>query len=70
MTKLNYRVFDVTIVLASYENRLINFYDAPTHYAWFLERAVDRDLIICGNDGLCFKKEIVLPNAVNGEFFI
>ena len=66
MPKLNYRVFEVTVVLSSYENRLINFYDAPTHYAWLLDRAVNRDLIICGNNGLCFKNEIVLPNGVNG----
>ena len=65
MPRLNYRAFEVTIVLSSYENRLINFYDAPVHYEWLLNRAVDRDLIRCGNDGLCFKKEIVLPNGVH-----
>jgi len=64
LPNLNYRAFEVTIVLSSYNNRLINFFDASTHYGWLFAHATERDLIRCGSDALCFRQEIVLQNGI------
>ena len=65
MLKLNYRVFRCMIVLSSYNNRLINLFEAPVHYEWLANNVGSRGLISCGSEGLCFKKEIVLPNGIH-----
>ncbi|CAB9512295.1 seizure threshold 2 [Seminavis robusta] len=70
MRRLNYRVFEADIVLASYENRLINFYDSYVHYEWLRAHAADRSLVLCGSDGLCFKKEVILANGVHSICFL
>lgn len=70
MLHLNYRVFRCMIILSSYQNRLINLYDAPVLYEWLRDNVQTRGLISCGTDGLCFKKEIVLPsNGIHCKFY-
>jgi hypothetical protein len=57
MGKMNYRAFEATIVLKSYEDRFIGMFNSEDLFSRLFIEAEERDMIRCGN-GLCFKKGI------------
>ena len=58
---LNYRAFEATIVLKSYNDRLIDMFDAVTLFERLCIEAEDREMLCCGN-ALCLK-----PISVKGS---
>lgn len=61
MPFLNYRAFEATVVLKSYNDRLINMFDAGTLFKRLHVEAEDREMLRCGNS-LCLK-----PISLNGS---
>jgi hypothetical protein len=55
MPFLNYRAFEATIVLKSYNDRLIDMFDASTLFERLCGEAEDREMLKCGS-ALCLKR--------------
>lgn len=49
MPFLNYRAFEATIVLKSYNDRLIDMFDASALFERLCVEAEDREMLKCGN---------------------
>lgn len=58
MDGLKYAVFEATIVLSSYRNKFIDFYDSNRLFGYLFSNASTHDMIVCSADGLCFKQPI------------
>lgn len=56
----NYKCFLAKIALRSYKDALISKYNGPVLFQWLCSNIVGRTVLICGDEGLCFKKEIVV----------
>lgn len=59
----NYQCFKARIVLKSYEDDYISKYDSPTLYGWLTSNISGRNMIACGNNGLCFKREVLVSGT-------
>jgi hypothetical protein len=55
--KLNYRVFEATVILINYRDRFIDMFDSEELFSRLFAEAEDLDMIRCDR-GLCFKKGI------------
>ena len=62
MPFLNYRAFEATIILKSYNDRLIDMFDANILFERLCIEAEEQDMLRCGN-ALCLK-----PISVNGSY--
>lgn len=58
MDGLKYAVFEATIVLSSYQDKFIDFYDSNRLFGYLFSNASNHDMIVCNADGLCFKQSI------------
>ena len=50
--------FDAPIVLASYENKLINLFDSNKLFEYLSSNAASHEMIVCNPDGLCFRNPL------------
>lgn len=62
MPKLNYRVFEATVILKNYQDRFIRMFDSEELFSRLYTDAEDLDMIRCG-DGLCYKKGISVKGS-------
>jgi hypothetical protein len=60
MLRSIYKVYRATIVLSSYRDRLINSFKCHNLFRWLTENAESRNMISCGPEGLCFKRDILV----------
>ena len=60
---MNYRAFEGTIVLESYDDKTIDRFDASKLYQRLRLEADSHDILICGDDALCFKKSVSVKGS-------
>lgn len=63
MLRSNYKCFGARIVLDSYESSVISRYDSLTLFRWLSENCANQSMILCGQGGLCFKREVVVAGT-------
>lgn len=66
----NYKAFEATIVLKSYNNRLIDMWEGPMLFKWLTSNIKKRNLVLCGSEGLCFKKQIIVRGTHSVCFLV
>ena len=66
----NYKAFEATIVLKSYNNRLIDMWEGPMLFKWLTSNIKKRNLVLCGSEGFCFKKQIIVRGTHSVCFLV
>lgn len=64
MDGLQYAVLEAPIVLASYQNKLIDLYDSNKLFDYLSSNAGSHDMILCNADGLCFHNPIPVQETI------
>jgi hypothetical protein len=70
MLRSNYKAFKATIVLKSYCSKLIDLFKGAALFNWLMSNAEKRNLVPCGSDGLCFKREILVRGTKSLCFLV
>jgi hypothetical protein len=61
--KSNYKAFETNIILKSYRNRLIDMHEGPLLFQWLVSHSKERNVILTGPGGLCFKREVIVQGT-------
>ena len=65
----NYKSFCCAAVLSSYKNKLIDNFGGPQLFRWMLANAETRNMVVCGPDALCLKREVIVRGTHSLCFF-
>lgn len=64
MDGLKYAVLEAPIVLASYQNKIIDLYDSNKLFDYLASTAASQDMVFCNPDGLCFRNPIPVQETI------